>query len=151
MDEQEDASKQGDIIANIDADEDVILKDVAAIAKEVFVEKTTEIEDNADVQGRLEESQAQIYKIDLKHVDKILSMQDDELEPSELKEGMIYDDNRPIFKKYFNSNVAFHEKTKEQLEEEASRALKRASKSQAEKAAKKQKLDEELEELKKHL
>nr|GEU81891.1 hypothetical protein [Tanacetum cinerariifolium] len=40
--------------------------------------------------------------------------------------GMSYDDIRPIFEKYFNSNVAFLEKTKEQMEEEDSRALKRA-------------------------
>nr|GFA59389.1 hypothetical protein [Tanacetum cinerariifolium] len=62
--------------------------------------------------------------------------------------GMSYDDIRPIFEKYFNSNVAFLEKTKEHVEEEDSKALKRASESQAEKAAKKQKLDEEVEELK---
>nr|GEV67753.1 hypothetical protein [Tanacetum cinerariifolium] len=43
------------------------------------------------------------------------------------------------------------DETKEQMEEEDSRALKRASGSQAEKAAKKQKLDDEVEELKKHL
>nr|GEV49834.1 synaptobrevin, longin-like domain protein [Tanacetum cinerariifolium] len=274
------STSQEDIIANIDADEDVTLKDVAVI------EETAKIEENADVQGRLQESQAQIYKIDLEHADKVLSMQDDELEPAELKKvvevvttaklitevviaaatitaattlitaatittalstarrrkgvvisdpeetatpsiiihsepkskdkakgimvkepkplkkqaqidtkkrerrqccdeissieeeatnrspsqkdmmiylrymggfkmdyfkGMIFDDIRPIFDKYFNSNVAFLEKSKEQLEEEASRALKRASKSQAEKAAKKQKLDEEVDELKKHL
>nr|GEX03187.1 xylulose kinase-1 [Tanacetum cinerariifolium] len=257
--------RKGEIIANIDADEDVTLKDVAAI------EKTAEIEENADVQGRLEESQAQIYKIDLEHADKVLSMQDDELEPSELKEvvevvttaklmtevvtaaaatitvvttpittatitiapsairrrkgvvirdsektatpsiiihsepklkdkdqvqrkekednvvmryqtlkrklqteaqarknmmiylrnmvgfkmdyfkGMSYDNIRPIFEKYFNSNVAFLEKTKEHLEEEENIALKRKTKSSEEKAAKKQKLDEEVEELKKHL
>nr|GEX96449.1 hypothetical protein [Tanacetum cinerariifolium] len=65
--------------------------------------------------------------------------------------GMSYDDICTIFDKYFNSNVAFLEKSKKQLEEEASRALKRASESQAEKAAKKHKLDEEVEELKKHL
>nr|GEZ83734.1 hypothetical protein [Tanacetum cinerariifolium] len=65
--------------------------------------------------------------------------------------GMSYDDIRPIFEKYFNSNVAFLDKSKEQLEEEESRALKRQSKSSEEKAAKKQKLDEEVEELKKHL
>nr|GEU70368.1 ribonuclease H-like domain-containing protein [Tanacetum cinerariifolium] len=268
MDDQEDASKQGEIIANIDVDEDVTLKDVAA------VEKTAEIEKDADVQGRPEESQAQIYKIDLEHTDKVLSMQDVKLEPTELKEvvevvttaklmtemvtaaaatitaatipittatitaalsaarmrkrvvirnpketatpyiithsepkskdkgkgimvqrkekedndvlryqalkrkpqteaqarknmviylrnmagfkmdyfkGMSYDDIRPIFEKYFNSNVAFLEKTKEQLEEEESRALKRTSESLEEKAAKKQKLDEKIEELKKHL
>nr|GFB79856.1 hypothetical protein [Tanacetum cinerariifolium] len=42
-------------------------------------------------------------------------------------------------------------KTKDQLEEEESRALKRTSKSLEEKAAKNQKLDEEAGELKKHL
>nr|GEU81776.1 reverse transcriptase domain-containing protein [Tanacetum cinerariifolium] len=65
--------------------------------------------------------------------------------------GMSYDDIRPIFKKYFNSNVAFLEKIKEELEEEESRALKRKTESLEEKAAKKQKLDVEVEELKKHL
>nr|GEW87751.1 hypothetical protein [Tanacetum cinerariifolium] len=64
--------------------------------------------------------------------------------------GMCYDDIRPIFEKYFNSNVAFLEKSKEQLEEEESRALKRQSES-SEQSAKKQNLDEEVEELKKHL
>nr|GEW01362.1 hypothetical protein [Tanacetum cinerariifolium] len=43
-------------------------------------------ERDADVQGRQEESQAQVYHIDLEHVDKVLSMQDDEPEPTELKE-----------------------------------------------------------------
>nr|GEW05963.1 hypothetical protein [Tanacetum cinerariifolium] len=66
-------------------------------------------------------------------------------------EGMKYDDIRPIFRKHFNSNVAFLEKTKEQMEEEDSRALKRISESQEDKAAKKQKLDEEVAELKRHL
>nr|GEW12761.1 copia protein [Tanacetum cinerariifolium] len=65
--------------------------------------------------------------------------------------GMSYNDIRPIFEKYFNSNVAFLEKTKKQLEEEESRLLKRISESLEEKATKKQKLDEEVEELNKHL
>nr|GEX39143.1 putative ribonuclease H-like domain-containing protein [Tanacetum cinerariifolium] len=65
--------------------------------------------------------------------------------------GMSYDDICPIFEKYFNSNVAFLEKTKEQMEEEDNKALKRASESQAEEASKKQKLDEEVAKLKKHL
>nr|GEY03978.1 hypothetical protein [Tanacetum cinerariifolium] len=65
--------------------------------------------------------------------------------------GMKYVDIRPIFKKYFNSNVAFLEKAKEQMEEEDNKALKRKTKSQAEKATKKQKLDKEVEELKRHL
>nr|GEZ68872.1 hypothetical protein [Tanacetum cinerariifolium] len=65
--------------------------------------------------------------------------------------GMTYEDIRPIFEKKFNSNVAFLQKTKEQIEEEDSRALKRLSKSQEDKVAKKQKLDEEVAELKRHL
>nr|GEU82996.1 hypothetical protein [Tanacetum cinerariifolium] len=65
--------------------------------------------------------------------------------------GMSYDDIRLIFEKYFDSNVAFLQKTKEQMDEEDSRALKRLNETQEEKAAKMQKLDEEVEELKRHL
>nr|GEU33446.1 hypothetical protein [Tanacetum cinerariifolium] len=65
--------------------------------------------------------------------------------------GMKYDDIHLIFEKYFNSNVAFLEKTKEQMEEEDIKSLKRTSESKAEKAVKKQKLDEEVEELKRYL
>nr|GEV54160.1 hypothetical protein [Tanacetum cinerariifolium] len=72
--------------SNIDADEDVTLKDVADINKEVVVEKDAEIEENEDVQGRQAESQAQIYQIDLEQADKVLIMKDDEIEPVELKE-----------------------------------------------------------------
>nr|GEW52127.1 RNA-directed DNA polymerase, eukaryota, reverse transcriptase zinc-binding domain protein [Tanacetum cinerariifolium] len=71
------------IIDDIDSDEDVTLKDVAAIAKDV--KKIAKIKENADVQGRQAESQAQIYQIDLEHADKVLSMHDDELEPTKLK------------------------------------------------------------------
>nr|GEW45481.1 hypothetical protein [Tanacetum cinerariifolium] len=71
------------IIELIDADQDITLKDVAAVAKDV---KDAEIEKSADVQERQAESQAQIYQIDLKHADKVLSMQDNESEPIELKE-----------------------------------------------------------------
>nr|GEY48107.1 retrotransposon protein, putative, Ty1-copia subclass [Tanacetum cinerariifolium] len=55
--------------------------------------------------------------------------------------GMSYDDIRLIFEKKFNSNVSFLVKTKEQMEEEDSRALKRKVKSSEDKAAKKKKLD----------
>nr|GEW54753.1 hypothetical protein [Tanacetum cinerariifolium] len=65
--------------------------------------------------------------------------------------GMTYDDIRLIFEKKFNSNVAFLMKTKEQMDKEDSRALKRLSESQDDKTAKKQKLDEDVEELRKHL
>nr|GEW89925.1 ribonuclease H-like domain-containing protein [Tanacetum cinerariifolium] len=75
---------EGGIIANIDADEDVTLQDVVDIAKEVAVD--AEIKESADVQGRKAESQEQIYQINLEHVDKVLNMQDDDIEPAELKE-----------------------------------------------------------------
>nr|GEV62303.1 putative ribonuclease H-like domain-containing protein [Tanacetum cinerariifolium] len=65
--------------------------------------------------------------------------------------GMTYDDIRLIFEKHFDLNVAFLQKKKEQMDEEDCRALKRLNESQEEKAAKKQKLDEEVEELKRHL
>nr|GEV26923.1 hypothetical protein [Tanacetum cinerariifolium] len=41
---------------------------------------------DAEVHGRLEESQAQVYHIDLEHAKKVLSMQDDEAELAKLKE-----------------------------------------------------------------
>nr|GEZ44016.1 hypothetical protein [Tanacetum cinerariifolium] len=88
MDDQEDASKHGEIIANIDADEDVTLKDVST------VEKTAKIEKNADVQGRQAESQAQIYKIDLKHADKVLRMQDDDA--ARRRKGVVIRDLKEI-------------------------------------------------------
>nr|GEU65371.1 hypothetical protein [Tanacetum cinerariifolium] len=228
-------------IAKLDADEDVTLEEVAA-----------EVPKDADAQGRQEESQAQVYHIDLKHADKVLSVQDDKPEPTKLKEvikvvttaklmtevvtaaastiiaalsaarrrkgvvirdpkeiatpstivhsepkskdkgkgmlvqepkplkkqaqieqdkayareleaelnkninwndviefkmdffkGMSYDDIRPIFEKHFNSIVGFLEKGEEQLEKEASKALKRKSKSSKQQAAKKQKLNKE--------
>nr|GEY78834.1 hypothetical protein [Tanacetum cinerariifolium] len=57
------------IISLIDADKDVTLEEVDA-AKD----KDAKVAEDADVQGRLEESQAQVYHIDLEHADKVLSM-----------------------------------------------------------------------------
>nr|GEU57847.1 hypothetical protein [Tanacetum cinerariifolium] len=65
--------------------------------------------------------------------------------------GMSCDDIRPIFKAKFDSNVAFLQNTKEQIDEEESRALKKINETPAKKAAKRKKLDEEVEELKRHL
>nr|GEY82472.1 hypothetical protein [Tanacetum cinerariifolium] len=202
------STSQGRIIADMDAYVNVTLKD---IAKDIAVD--AEIKESADVQERQAESQAQIYQINLEHVEKVLSMQDDEVEPAELQEVVKVvttaklitevvtvakepkplrkqaqieqdeayareleaklnknidwdevidhvqrnekedndDDIRLIFDKYFKSNVAFLEKTKEQIEEEDSRTLKRISETQEENAAKKQKLDEKVTELKRHL
>nr|GEX47824.1 hypothetical protein [Tanacetum cinerariifolium] len=218
----DDVSKQRGIIANLDADEDVTLKDIADIAKEVDVD--AEIEENAD-DDELEPAKlkevvevvttaklmtevvtatsvtitaantpitAAIMTVALsaarrrKRVDEVIEqVQRKEKEDNDVMryqalkrkpqteaqarknmmiylrnmvgfkmdyfKEMSYDDIRLMFEKKFNSNMAFLEKTKEQMEEEDSKALKRASESQAEKAAKKQKLDEEAKELKKHL
>nr|GEY67828.1 copia protein [Tanacetum cinerariifolium] len=188
----DDVSKQGRIIASMDADVNVTLKDVFDIAKEVDVDD--EIEESVDIQKRQAESQAQIYQINLKHANKVLMVtatsatitaattplttaaptlttapsaarrrkgvrkekeDNDVMMYQALKrkpqtkaqvrknmmiymrniagfkmdyfKGMKYDDIRPIFENYFNSNVAFLEKTKEQMEEEDSRALKKAN------------------------
>nr|GEW24982.1 hypothetical protein [Tanacetum cinerariifolium] len=63
-------------IVKLDADEDVNLEEVDA-----------EVTMDANVQGRLEESQAKVFHLDLEHVDKILSMQEtDEAELAKVKE-----------------------------------------------------------------
>nr|GEV58257.1 hypothetical protein [Tanacetum cinerariifolium] len=160
---------------------------------EVDATKDAEIEENADVQGRPEESQSQIYKIDLEHADKIVSMQDDAPEPAELKEVVEVVTTAKLMTEVvtaaaatitaaaptitvapaarrrkdvvirdpeetatpstiIHSELKSRDKGKEiMLEEEESRALKRKTESSEEKPVKKQKLDEEVEELKKHL
>nr|GFA14584.1 hypothetical protein [Tanacetum cinerariifolium] len=75
MDDQDDASKRGGGgIAKLDADKDVTLEEVDA-------EKDTE------VHGRLPESQAHVYHLDLEHAQKVLSMQEtDEAELAEVED-----------------------------------------------------------------
>nr|GEV96590.1 hypothetical protein [Tanacetum cinerariifolium] len=63
---------------------------------------------------------------------------------------MSYDDIRPIFEAKFNLNVAFLLKTKEDIEEDENRALQKINETLAERAAKRRKLDEEVEDLKRH-
>nr|GEV27180.1 putative ribonuclease H-like domain-containing protein [Tanacetum cinerariifolium] len=228
---------KGKMIAKIDQDDAVVLKDdkeedkeVADIVKDV---KEAKVVENAQVQGRQAKSQAEIYKIDMDHANKVLSMQEDETEPPKVQEvvdvvttaklitkvvtaasetviaaspkplkkkqqikqdeqyarelhaelnkdiywdeaidhvkrkakedpanvasfkldyfkGMSYDDIRLIFEAKFNSNVDFFLKTKEQIEEDESKALQKINETLAEKAAKRRKLDDEVEELKRH-
>nr|GEX45311.1 hypothetical protein [Tanacetum cinerariifolium] len=60
-------------IAEIDADEDVTLEEVDA-------------EKDAEVQGRLPESQAHVYHLDMKHAQKVLSMKKaNEAEPAKVE------------------------------------------------------------------
>nr|GEW04084.1 hypothetical protein [Tanacetum cinerariifolium] len=65
--------------------------------------------------------------------------------------GMSYDDIRPILKAKFNSNLEFLLKTKEQMEEQENRALQSINKTPTQKAAKRRVLNEEVEDLKRHL
>nr|GEY34276.1 hypothetical protein [Tanacetum cinerariifolium] len=198
------SDNEGGLITNIDADEDVTLKDVAVVVKDVAVvakdvAKIAEIKEDADVQGRqtdatitaattpitvaaltaipsatrrrkrvvirdLEETATPsiIIHSEPKSKDKGKRIMVEEPKPLK-KQAQIKQDEAhvssieeeatnisPSQKEHDDLSEEYH-KTKEQLEEEESRALKRKTKSQAEKAAKKQKLDEEVEELKKHL
>nr|GEY35803.1 hypothetical protein [Tanacetum cinerariifolium] len=84
----DDVSNQGMMIVDMDEDVDVVLeeaKDVAADAKDG---QDADVQVNADIQGRTAESQAEIYKIDLDHANKVLSMQEEESEPAKLQEVM---------------------------------------------------------------
>nr|GEU73250.1 hypothetical protein [Tanacetum cinerariifolium] len=83
----DDISKQGGIIENIDADEDVILEDAKDVAADAKDGQDVDSDENPNIQGRASKSQAQIYKIDLEHANKVLSMQDEEeSKPIELQE-----------------------------------------------------------------
>nr|GEV99934.1 uncharacterized mitochondrial protein AtMg00810-like [Tanacetum cinerariifolium] len=62
----DDVSSQGRMIAEMDQDADVVLED--------------------DKEGRIAKSQTEIYKIDLDHANKVLSMHEDETEPAEVQE-----------------------------------------------------------------
>nr|GEU66084.1 hypothetical protein [Tanacetum cinerariifolium] len=74
--------KTGRKIAELDVNEDVTLEDVDA-----DVSMDVEVAMDADVQGRLAESQAKVYHLDLQHAKKVLSMQDtDEAEPAKVEE-----------------------------------------------------------------
>nr|GEU63486.1 hypothetical protein [Tanacetum cinerariifolium] len=65
--------------------------------------------------------------------------------------GMSYDDIRLIFEAKFNSNVDFLLKKIEQMEEEENRALQTINETPIEKATKRRKINEEVEDLKRHL
>nr|GEV88304.1 hypothetical protein [Tanacetum cinerariifolium] len=65
--------------------------------------------------------------------------------------GMSYNDICPIFETKFNSNIEFLLNTKEHMEEEESRALQSINETPAQKVVKRRKLNEEVEDLKRHL
>nr|GEZ72204.1 hypothetical protein [Tanacetum cinerariifolium] len=265
----DDESNQRRMIAEIDHDDAVVLnddkeedKEVADVVKDV---KEAKVDESAQDQERKAKSQAKIYKIDMDHSNKVLSMQEDKTEPAEVQEvvdvvttaklitkvviassetvnaasaiittaeaqvlatttatltaslarvaaapkdhkplkkkqqikkdeqyakelhvelnkdidwdkaidhvkrkakedlanvagfkmdyfkEMFYDDIHPIFEAKFNQNVAFLLKTKEQIEEDENKALQKINETPVERAAKRRKLDEKVEDLKRHL
>nr|GEV05119.1 hypothetical protein [Tanacetum cinerariifolium] len=83
----DDESNHERMIAKMDQDVDVVLKDDKKDDKEVAdAVKEVHVEESAQDQGRTAESQAEIYKIDLDHANKVLSMQEDKTEPTKVQE-----------------------------------------------------------------
>nr|GEX95200.1 hypothetical protein [Tanacetum cinerariifolium] len=82
----DDVSNQGRMIADMDEDADVVLEEAKDVATDPKDDRDTDVQVNTDIQGRTAESQPKIYMIDLNHANKVLSMQKEESEPTELKE-----------------------------------------------------------------
>nr|GEX61815.1 hypothetical protein [Tanacetum cinerariifolium] len=86
----DDESNQGRMIAEMDQDDAVVLEDdkeedreIDDVVKDV---KEAKVDESAQDQRMQEESQTEIYKIDMDHANKVLSMQEDETEPIEVQE-----------------------------------------------------------------
>nr|GEW09482.1 hypothetical protein [Tanacetum cinerariifolium] len=109
------------------------------------------VDESAQVQGRQAKSQAKIYRIDMDHASNILSMQEDE--PTEVQEVVDVVSTAKLITKVVTaaSETVTAASTKEQIEEEESRALQRINETSAERAAKRIKLDEDVKDLKRHL
>nr|GEZ93111.1 hypothetical protein [Tanacetum cinerariifolium] len=68
-------------------DVDVVLEDDKEVVDEAKeVAEDAKVDESVDIQGRQAESQAEIYKIDLDHANKILSMHEDATEAAEVQE-----------------------------------------------------------------
>nr|GEU72775.1 hypothetical protein [Tanacetum cinerariifolium] len=76
---------KGRMIAEMDQDADVVLEEAKEDADDTKPDQDADVQVNADIQGRKAESQVEIYKIDLEHANKVLSMQEDESEPAEVQ------------------------------------------------------------------
>nr|GEW86640.1 hypothetical protein [Tanacetum cinerariifolium] len=100
---------------------------------------------NKDIDWNVDHTEAQARKNMIMYLKTVAGFRLDYFK------GMSYDDIRPIFMAKFNSNIAFLLKTKEQLDEEENRAIQSINETLAQKAAKRRKLNEEVEDLKRHL
>nr|GEU56402.1 hypothetical protein [Tanacetum cinerariifolium] len=82
----DDISNQERMIADMDADDDVVLEEAKDVAADVVKDvQDADIAESVHDQERQAESQVEIYKIDLEHANKVLSMQEDETEPAEVQ------------------------------------------------------------------
>nr|GEY32804.1 hypothetical protein [Tanacetum cinerariifolium] len=90
------------------------------------------------------------WDLAIKHVNQ-KDKEDPYVQRLDYFKGMSYDDIRPIFEAKFNSNIKFLLKIKEQMEEEESRTLQSINETPTQKAAKRRKLNEEVDDLKRHL
>nr|GEX81644.1 hypothetical protein [Tanacetum cinerariifolium] len=70
----DDVSSQRRMIAEMDKDVDVVLKEAKEVTDDAKADQDAEVNENADIQGRKAEYQAKIYRIDLEHANKVLSM-----------------------------------------------------------------------------
>nr|GFA03460.1 hypothetical protein [Tanacetum cinerariifolium] len=73
-------NKDDAVVLDDDKEED---REVADAVKDV---EEAKVDESAQDQERQAESQAEIYKIDMDHANKVLSMQEDETEPAEVQE-----------------------------------------------------------------
>nr|GFB43233.1 hypothetical protein [Tanacetum cinerariifolium] len=137
-------------------------REVADAVKDV---EKAKVDESAQDQGRKAESQAKIYKIDMDHANRVLSMQEDEIEPTEVEEVVNVVTTSKLITKVvtaaskivtaasaiITTTEAQVPDTKEQIEEDKNRALQKLNETPTKRAAKMKKLDEEVEELNRHL
>nr|GEW61017.1 hypothetical protein [Tanacetum cinerariifolium] len=96
----DDESNQGRIIAEMDQDADFVLEDDREVADAVKDVEDAKVNESVNIQERQAESQAEIYKIDLDHANKVLSMQEDGTKPAEDKgKGILVEEPKPLKKK----------------------------------------------------
>nr|GEX42823.1 hypothetical protein [Tanacetum cinerariifolium] len=165
------------MIADMDADVDVTLKDIAKdVAVDAKIKESAYVQGRQADAARRRKG---VVIRDLEETATPSTIIHTEAKSKDKWKGILVEDPKPLKKQAqieqdeayareldaeLNKNIDWDEvidhvqgkekednATKEQMEEEDSRALKRISETQEEKAAKKQKLDEEVAELKRHL
>nr|GEW01523.1 hypothetical protein [Tanacetum cinerariifolium] len=165
----DDESNQGRMIAEMNKDDAVVLMD------DKEEDKEANVVESAQVQGRQAESQAEIYKIDMDHASKVLSMHEDE--PAEVQEvvevvttaKLIYEvtaasetvtaarvvirdpESESATSSIIPAETKSKDKDKRAVRRRREQSTTKLNETLAEREAKRRKLDEEVEDLKRHL